>query len=477
MRWRMTTSSNTGAAILPSRMANMTPSGSGVPGGSYSFDGSDYITIPAFALVGTALTFAAWVKRSYQAAVDQTFFGDGAAEIGVGFIFCDSFPDTDDLVWQYTDAGAYRSAISTDFFLGHTDVWVHFAIVADYDAETFAFYRNGVLFSSGAMTAGAVFPSASRVRYLGVYDPPLEKPLTDGSISSVQLWTRALSAGEIVAEFSVRYLAGEGKGAGSARNIGWRTAENPLVWFIDSDCVADPDALMLLLPHLDDPQVAAVGGSYGIMTSHSLLACLIHEEIVERHLSMPGRVNFLATFNVIYRRPVLEAVGGFDERFLKGQDAELSWRVLEAGHELAFEINSRVKHFHAVSWRQYLRTQRQQGYWRVWLHLRHRGHARGDSYSRLTDHVQPPVAAATLAALPLLWFSATKWVPIILVLGLAAAQIPMTWRLVRRTRQARYVAFAAMSFLRAFWRGVGMCVAVAAAPWTMKKGRSRRKGD
>ena len=66
---------------------------------------------------------------------------------------------------------------------------------------------------------------------------------------------------QIVTDYPVQYIRGEGRGAGSARNIGWRAAENPLVWFVDSDCVADPDALTLLLPHLDDPKVAAVSGS------------------------------------------------------------------------------------------------------------------------------------------------------------------------------------------------------------------------
>ena len=103
----------------------------------------------------------------------------------------------------------------------------------------------------------------------------------------------------IVAESPVTCLAGAGTGAGAARNIGWRAAKHPLIWFVDSDCVAEPEALTRLLPHLEDPHVGGVGGSYGIMTAESLLACLIHEEIVERHLRMPKRVNFLATFNVL----------------------------------------------------------------------------------------------------------------------------------------------------------------------------------
>ncbi|MCH8330221.1 MAG: hypothetical protein IH946_02395, partial [Bacteroidetes bacterium] len=42
-------------------------------------------------------------------------------------------------------------------------------------------------------------------------------------------------------------------------------AANPLIWFVDSDCVAEPDALKLLLPIMDDPKVGGVSGSYSNM--------------------------------------------------------------------------------------------------------------------------------------------------------------------------------------------------------------------
>ncbi|MGB2985785.1 MAG: glycosyltransferase [Phycisphaerae bacterium] len=261
---------------------------------------------------------------------------------------------------------------------------------------------------------------------------------------------------KIVAEFPVTYVTGDGKGPGAARNVGWRAARHPLVWFVDSDCVAEPDALDRLLPHLDDPKVGGVSGSYGIMNPESLLACLIHEEIIERHRAMPQRVDFLATFNVIYRREILERLDGFDERFLKGQDAELSFRVMAAGYELGFDFDSRVKHYHSSRWRGYLRTQRDQGYWRVWLHLSHSGHAVSDSYSNWVDHMQPPLAMLVLVSTPMLFFGQLAWVPAGLVGLLILAQLRMTTRLVRRLRQPRYLCFAVMSFIRAFWRGIGM---------------------
>ncbi|MBU0717742.1 MAG: hypothetical protein KJ749_05785, partial [Planctomycetes bacterium] len=82
--------------------------------------------------------------------------------------------------------------------------------------------------------------------------------------------------------------------------------------------------------------------------------------------------------------------------------------------------------------------------------------AAGDSYSNFVDHAQPPLAMLVLASLPLLVANGGWWVTSALVAVLAAAQVPMTWKLVSRTRQIRYLAYGLMSFVRSFWRGVGM---------------------
>ncbi len=268
----------------------------------------------------------------------------------------------------------------------------------------------------------------------------------------------------IARSHGVTCLRGEGRGPGAARNLGWRAASSPVVWFIDSDCVAEPRALSVLLEHLDDTEVAGVGGSYGNMRPDSLLACLIHEEIVARHAAMPARVDFLATFNVAYRREALEEVGGFDESLKLAQDAELAYRVRKRGHLLAFDRRSRVKHFHPTRLGAYLDTQRRQGYWRVRLYARHPRRAGGDVYSGWLDHFQPLLALSTLALAGLvLWLPVAAAVSATVAAALTLlASLPMTARLLRRTGEARFAAFAGLSFLRAIARGVGLLQGVAA---------------
>lgn len=269
---------------------------------------------------------------------------------------------------------------------------------------------------------------------------------------------------EIARRFGARVLVGPGRGAAGARNVGWRSVETPLVWFVDADCVAEPNALEELLPHIAIDGVAGVSGSYGIQNPESLLARLIHEEILVRHDAMGEDVNFAATFNVLYRRDVLEQLDGFDERYRFGQDAELAFRVLEAGHRIRFAHDSLVRHHHPTKLMPYIRKQRGQGYWRVPLHLEHRGHAAGDSYSSALDHVSPPIALLSLASLLLVPLAAlSPWiliVPIVLFADLLVMQIPMALRMMRRAGRTEMLLYIPMSMLRSLWRGFGLAAGV-----------------
>jgi len=284
---------------------------------------------------------------------------------------------------------------------------------------------------------------------------------------------------KIAAEYSVRCVEGPARGPGAARNVGWRLAKTPLIWFIDSDCVTEDNTLAMLVSHFQDPMVVGVGGSYSNLTPHSLIASLIHEEMCLRHRKMSRVVNFLGSYNVAYRRCVLEQVGGFDEEYFNAagspgaEDAELSFQLSKLNHRLHFEPRSCVGHYHPTSLRRYLRAQHHHGYWRVFLYRRHPDVATGDSYSRFADHIQPPTAMAILATLPLLVWPPLGRVSAALAFWLLLAQTPTTIRLMLSTRQMRYLLFSLFGFVRAFARGLGMTAAVVA----ILLGKRRRTGS
>ena len=281
---------------------------------------------------------------------------------------------------------------------------------------------------------------------------------------------------EIVRSYPVRYIRGEGRGPGAARNLGWRAAKSPLIWFVDADCVAEPDSLEQLVPHLDDPNVAGVGGSYGNMRPDSWLACVIHEEIVARHARMPQEVDHLGSFNVLLRRKALERVDGFDENVVNcggsagAEDAELAYRLTERGYHLRFTQASRVGHYHPARLLRYLRTQRHHGYWRVRLYLLHPTKVKGDSYAGFVDYLQPPLAVLILIPLPFLWLPAVTPPVLTGLVLLLLLQLPMTTRM--RAKFSTRFQYIGVGFLRAFWRGLGLVqgtLAVAAAHLLLRK--------
>ncbi len=309
----------------------------------------------------------------------------------------------------------------------------------------------------GEPAVSLVIPAHNAEGTVGVCLESVVDLLVDGRLEEIILIDDGSTddTAKLARGYPVCCLTTGGCGPAAARNAGWRAARGSIIWFIDSDCVAEPDALPLLLEHLKDPGVVAAGGSYGNMRPDSLLACLIHEEIIERHLAMSTEVDYFATFNVIVRRHALDSAGGFNERFLGAEDTELAYRLRASGGRFRFDIRSRVKHFHTTALGHYLRAQRRHSFWRMWLYLKHANRVRGDSYSGPVDHLQPPLALLLAASTPLSLHPAIRPVVALLAAALFLAQLPMTFRLVRRTRRAKYLWFIPFGMSRAFWRAWG----------------------
>jgi hypothetical protein len=181
-------------------ITGMTIAGTGMPAKSGYFNGSAYVSIGAFGLSGTALTFAAWVRCSLNASTLQTIISDATQSGTAGFIWCLRVTNGYDLYWEYADGTSFQVALAANFFSGFDNTWTHVAVVCDYAGKTCKFYRNGALFSTAALTGTPLYPSSSRTRYLGAYSATPQYPLTNGYIDEVQLWTRALTDAEVLAE-------------------------------------------------------------------------------------------------------------------------------------------------------------------------------------------------------------------------------------------------------------------------------------
>ena len=113
------------------------------------------------------------------------------------------------------------------------------------------------------------------------------------------------------------------------RNRAWRAGAAPLVAFIDDDCRPAPDWLESLLRAADANPGAIVEGRTAPDPEEVHLLQRAHSRTQEID---PPSVH-AQTCNILYPRPLLERVGGFDEQAfpMAGEDTDLMLRSLAAG--------------------------------------------------------------------------------------------------------------------------------------------------
>jgi histidinol-phosphate phosphatase family protein len=153
---------------------------------------------------------------------------------------------------------------------------------------------------------------------------------------------------------SVRHAGGRGPAA--ARNVGWRSVDAEWIAFVDDDVVLSGSWLRDLAADLAaaTDEVAGVQGRLTVPLPPDRRPT--DWERTTAGLS-GGR---WITADMAYRRVVLAAVGGFDERFPRAfrEDADLALRVLGAGHRLVIGTRAVTHPVRPARWSVSLRAQR-----------------------------------------------------------------------------------------------------------------------
>jgi glycosyltransferase involved in cell wall biosynthesis len=169
---------------------------------------------------------------------------------------------------------------------------------------------------------------------------------------------------EIAAHYPVRIIRHERNlGLAAARNTGFREARNEFVASLDADCVAAPDWLEKLVPHLQDPQVAGVAGRLKEGIQRSLADRWRRAHMPQEWGSAAIRnPRFLFGSNTLFRKSVIEALGGYDQSMrTNGEDADLSKRIRARGLDLIYDPTAEVSHLRHDTVGSILDT-----YWRWW---------------------------------------------------------------------------------------------------------------
>ncbi|MER7684440.1 mycofactocin biosynthesis glycosyltransferase MftF [Streptomyces sp. NPDC097610] len=149
-------------------------------------------------------------------------------------------------------------------------------------------------------------------------------------------------------------------GPAGARNAGLRLVTTPYVVFADSDIVLDPDTVPTLLRHFADPRVAAaVPRITGLPAADP--TWIARYENARSSLDLgahpapvrPGTpVSWAPSACVVARADALGE--GFDDSMRVGEDVDLCWRLVAAGHRVRYEPAVRAAHEHRVHMRDWL---------------------------------------------------------------------------------------------------------------------------
>jgi GT2 family glycosyltransferase len=123
----------------------------------------------------------------------------------------------------------------------------------------------------------------------------------------------------------IRYATPSGvHGPAAARNAGWRTGQGCVVAFTDDDCI--PDRRWLA------EGVAAIEQGVEAVSGRVIVPLPERPTDYERDAANLEGADFV-TANCFVRHDVLEAVGGFDERYTAAwrEDSDLQFTLLEHG--------------------------------------------------------------------------------------------------------------------------------------------------
>jgi cellulose synthase/poly-beta-1,6-N-acetylglucosamine synthase-like glycosyltransferase len=122
------------------------------------------------------------------------------------------------------------------------------------------------------------------------------------------------------------------KGPAAARNLGIKQAKGEFIASTDSDEMMFSEWLNELLPYFSDSNIAAVGAL--LKESHPLDSGISPkiQSILINPLDKPSTV---AAGNVVYRKKILQEIGGFNEFCsFNDLDVDLHYRLREKGFEL-----------------------------------------------------------------------------------------------------------------------------------------------
>lgn len=163
-----------------------------------------------------------------------------------------------------------------------------------------------------------------------------------------------------------------------ARDAGVSATRAPWLLFVDADTIPAPDILDRYFAKPVDPAVGVLAGGVRDWTT-SRAACARYISARRKMdqqitLSYPYRP-YAQTANCLVRREAFDAIGGFPTHALSAGDADLCWRLQEAGWLLESRPDAFVDHENRTRFYDLFRQLARHGAGLAWLERRYAGSA------------------------------------------------------------------------------------------------------
>ena len=115
---------------------------------------------------------------------------------------------------------------------------------------------------------------------------------------------------------------------GFLRNYGSSHSQGDIVAFIDADCIISPGWRAKVVKTLADDDITAVGSKYEIPEN----ATWIEKAWFSQKTALAAPARYINSGNFAIKKESFAQVGGFDEKLITGEDAELGWRLNAKGY-------------------------------------------------------------------------------------------------------------------------------------------------
>ena len=197
------------------------------------------------------------------------------------------------------------------------------------------------------------------------YAGPMEVIVADGSDGP--------EAAEMIARRfpQFRVLANPQRSTSTALNLAWRAAAYETIVRCDSHSILPPGYIERAVRTLMRTGAANVGGlqvPLGGSTAFARALRLVFNSSLgagDARYRVGGEEGPVDTVYLgVFRRSALQAVGGFDNRFIRNQDYELNWRLRERGELVWFDPNLTSGYVPRSNFTALARQYFEYGYWK-----------------------------------------------------------------------------------------------------------------